>query len=299
MGTMALPVSLCSTILISLRTLLTERKFDPVKSSQLIEADIYMGSLHTGTVAGKLLTEQFYKKKYSYSYYLGCSLGGRMGIKAAELYPDDFDGIVAGCPAVDFNHLQGWRASFYPITGAVGSENFINATLWTGLIHNEVLKQCDSIDGVTDGIIEIPAKCFFKPETLLCSQSDTIGWAAGKCLNADQVQQIKTAYEPYTYPNGELIFPRMNPGNEINTATKFFAGAPFSYSEVSNYHNSREKLPANFIYRTGLGMLFTVIRSGTLRHTISRMSHGHSHSTRSISRRILKLFPPSNAKAER
>lgn len=62
-----------------------------------------------------------------------------MGIKAAEKFPDDFDGIVAGAPAVDFNDLISWRASFYPITGAIGSENFISADTWKTTIHNEVL----------------------------------------------------------------------------------------------------------------------------------------------------------------
>lgn len=160
------------------------------------------------------------------SYYLGCSLGGRMGIKAAEAFPDDYDGIVAGCPAVDFNHLQGERAMFYPVTGNSSSANCISIDSWTGLIHNEVLNQCDGIDGVVDGIIEVPDKCFFNPGTLLCNDTQT-----ESCLNAEQIQQLETIYAPYTYPNGGLIFPRMNPGNEIQAAAKLLAGAPFSYSE--------------------------------------------------------------------
>jgi predicted peptidase len=51
--------------------------------------------------SGKTLTNKFYKKSPSKSYYLGCSLGGRQGIKAAEQFPNDFDGIVAGYPAID------------------------------------------------------------------------------------------------------------------------------------------------------------------------------------------------------
>jgi feruloyl esterase len=149
-----------------------------------------------------------------------------MGIKGAEMYPEDYDGIVAGCPAVDFNNLQGERAMFYPITGAVGSPNFIGPDDWTGLIHDEVLNQCDGLDGVIDGIIEIPDRCFFNPKTLLCPSGNTT-----RCLNAQQIQQLEQIYAPYTYPNGTLIFPRMNPGNEVDAVLKFFAGAPFSYSQ--------------------------------------------------------------------
>ncbi|KAI9735738.1 MAG: hypothetical protein M1818_006346 [Claussenomyces sp. TS43310] len=191
-----------------------------------IVEDFSYRALHTGTTAGKLLTKAFYGKTPEHSYYYGCSLGGRMGIKAAELFPEDYDGIVAGCPAVDFNRLQGERAMFFPITGAINTTNFINADVWTGLIHDEVLKQCDGLDGIVDGIIEVPDRCFFNPETLLCAAGNSID-----CLNTDQVGQLVQIYATYKYPDGTFIFPRMNPGNELDAVTKFFAGAPFSYSQ--------------------------------------------------------------------
>ena len=56
------------------------------------------------------------------------------------MYPEDYDGIVAGCPTVNFNNIQGEKAMFYPITGGVGSPSFIRPDDWTGLIYNEVLK---------------------------------------------------------------------------------------------------------------------------------------------------------------
>ena len=151
-----------------------------------------------------------------------------MGVKAAERFPGDYDGIVAGCPAVDFNHLQGQRAMFYPITGPAGSPNFISAETWKGLIHDEVLNQCDHLDGVQDGIIEVPAKCSFDPATLLCQ-----GGSTSNCLSSIQVQQLEKIYAPYTYTDGKLIFPRMNPGNEEEAVAKLLSGQPFSYSEVS------------------------------------------------------------------
>lgn len=185
-------------------------------------------SLHTGTTAGKLLVEKFYQKRPDYSYYIGWSLGGRMGIKAAEAFPHDYDGIIAGCPAVDFNNLYSQRAMFYPITGAMGSKDFITKDVWINLIHKEVLRQCDKLDGVEDGIIEDPGKCHFNPETLLCKTKDQ----DSSCLNQAQVEKLKKIYAPYTYPNGTLIYPRMNPGNEILAATRILAGEPFGSSQV-------------------------------------------------------------------
>jgi hypothetical protein len=186
-------------------------------------------------MVGKVLTSRFYKTDPAHSYFIGCSLGGRMGVKAAEAFPEDFDGIVAGCPAVDFLHLQGERAMFYPITGAVGSPNFIRPDQWTGLIHDEVLRQCDTLDGVKDGIIEVPDKCQFNPNALQCSTSSA---NIDNCLNAQQVDQLRRIYAPYTDPDGTLIFPRMNPGNEQEAVKRFFAGAPFTYSLVSRQYDA-------------------------------------------------------------
>ena len=95
---------------------------------------VHLERLHTSVVVGKRLTNLFYNKTYDKSYYLGCSLGGRQGIKASELFPADFDGIVAGSPALDFNNLQSWRANFFPITGPAISSRFISKSSWTTLV---------------------------------------------------------------------------------------------------------------------------------------------------------------------
>lgn len=185
-----------------------------------------------GTVAGRLLVEAFYGSKPKYSYYIGCSLGGRMGIQAADMYPADYDGIVAGAPAIDFNLLQGQRAMFYNVTGAKGTANYIELETWQGLIHDEVLRQCDGLDGVVDGIIEMPSWCEFWPEALLCT--DGSGHRAqSECLNAEQVEQLRRIYQDFRWPNGSVLFPRMNPGNEVTATEKLLAGKPFNYSVVS------------------------------------------------------------------
>jgi hypothetical protein len=150
-------------------------------------------------------------------------------MKAAEMFPHDFDGIVAGSPAVDFNHLSGWRASFFPITGAIGTPDFITAATWTSIIHPEVLKQCDGIDGVLDGIIEDPNLCHFQPEPLLCAPDAA---NASACLSAVQVEMVRRIFSPLLSATGELLYPAMQPGSEDLAISKLYAGKPFSYSEV-------------------------------------------------------------------
>ncbi|KAL5316270.1 hypothetical protein ACEPPN_015315 [Leptodophora sp. 'Broadleaf-Isolate-01'] len=192
-----------------------------------VGVDFAWRSLHTGTVSGKKLTKIFYGKEQKKSYYLGCSLGGRMGLKTADKFPNDFDGIVAGAPAVDFNNLVSWRASFFPITGPIGSSNFITSAMWGGLIHNAILAQCDHLDGVTDGIIEDPTKCNFDPSAIQC-QGDA---APPTCLNAAQISQVKKIFAPYVDASNKIIYPGMQPGSEALSATRLYAGVPFAYSD--------------------------------------------------------------------
>jgi feruloyl esterase len=164
---------------------------------------------------------------YKKSYYLGCSLGGRQGFKAAEMFPTDFDGIVAGSPALDFNNLFSWRANFFPVTGSNSSADFITPSLWTTLIHNEILNQCDELDGVLDGIIEDPNLCNFQPESLLCTEG-----ASENCLTPVQVKIVREIFSPLRGENSRLVYPAMQPGSEVMAVKKLYAGKPFSYSEV-------------------------------------------------------------------
>jgi len=180
-------------------------------------------------LAGKQLTKLFYNRDYDKSYFLGCSLGGRQGIDSADKFPDDFDGIVAGSPALDFNNLISWRARFFTITGSnsVNSSNFITPSIWISLIHEEVLRQCDGLDGVIDGIVEDPTRCNFCPETLLCTNG-----TSKNCLTSIQVDMVREIFSPFYDTHGNLIYPAMQPGSEVLAVQKLYAGKPFSYSEV-------------------------------------------------------------------
>lgn len=234
MATMAPLLLQCTTTLTWLLILLGDRALSTSLISQShldpswkVTDSFHPDSLHTITTAGKTLTSVFYDRASTKSYFLGCSLGGRQGIKAAEMFPGDFDGIVAGSPALDFNNLQSWRAHFFPITGQTNSSNFISTELWTKLIHDEVLSQCDGLDGAIDGVIEDPSLCTFRPEALVCKINTTT-----HCLTPPQVEIVRKVFSPFYGEDGNLIYPAMQPGSEILAATNMYAGKPFSYSEV-------------------------------------------------------------------
>ncbi|KAK1220530.1 hypothetical protein PQX77_016698 [Marasmius sp. AFHP31] len=182
----------------------------PLAESPEVLADFVYRSIHTNAVVGKEVTSRFYGKPHTKSYYLGCSTGGRQGIMSAEDFPEDFDGIVAGAPGTQYPALLSFLGHFYSeITGDPSQPTFIPGATWTGLIHNDILAQCDKIDGVEDGIIEDPNTCDYDPSGLLCSDSQT-----DNCLTPTQVESVRKSYSPFFNSTGGLILPRQQPGGE-------------------------------------------------------------------------------------
>lgn len=193
---------------------------------------------HSAAVAGKQIVKQYYGQSHKKSYYLGCSTGGRQGLKAAQMYPEDYDGIVAGSPASNFNHLASWYVKlpsshqpcanvffrsghFITLTGLNASDpRWLNLAQWTA-VHAEVLKQCDPLDGVLDGILEDSSICNFNPETLLCS-SDKNQTA---CLTNVQAQTVRHVFSPVYGLNNTYIHPRLSPSAELPAFTGIGFGA--------------------------------------------------------------------------
>ncbi|KAK3897684.1 Tannase/feruloyl esterase [Staphylotrichum tortipilum] len=200
----------------------------PFLNSPEVVTDFAWRSVHTNVVVGKQITEDFYHKKHSKSYYLGCSTGGRQGFKSAQSFPDDFDGIVAGAPAVDFNNLNSWSGHFYLLTGNVGSPTYVTPAQWNA-VHADIMAQCDGIDGYVDGIIEDPSLCQYRPESLICPP----GTAAGNstCLTGTQAATVRAIFSDLYGENGKLVYPRMQPGSELVGAPAiYYGGRPFQYS---------------------------------------------------------------------
>ncbi|KAG6877612.1 hypothetical protein C0993_005616 [Termitomyces sp. T159_Od127] len=178
--------------------------------------DFAFRAIHVGTVIGKQIVAAYYGSPHDKSYFLGCSTGGRQGTKAALKYPEDFDGIVAGAPATDWNHLLGLGAMLGRYLGAPHastSPTFIPPTLWK-VIRTEILEQCDELDGVKDGIITEPDICDFRPEALVCSGDDT-----SACLSSVQVETLSKIHRPLFGTEGQLLYPRPDPGCEADVSS--------------------------------------------------------------------------------
>ena len=127
--------------------------------------------IHEMTVTGKALTQALYGVAPSRSYFNGCSTGGRQGLMEAQRYPQDYDGIAAAAPAINWTNLM--MQSFWGSMLMNAASNPI-ASCKLNAATTAAIVACDGIDGVKDGVIEDPKRCTFDPKTL-------VGTSAGDC----------------------------------------------------------------------------------------------------------------------
>ncbi|EIN04092.1 feruloyl esterase-like protein, partial [Punctularia strigosozonata HHB-11173 SS5] len=172
-------------------------------------------ALHISVEVGKEVVTQFYQQAANKSYYLGCSTGTYSSVRRAEvqMFPGDFDGVVVGSPANWLTHVQPWSLHVNLLVQPVNSSRWIPADTWENLIHNEVLRQCDGLDGVEDGILNDPTQCNFDPSSITCSAEDT---NATDCLTSTQVETFTQVFSDYIETNDTFIFNGYYLGGELD-----------------------------------------------------------------------------------
>jgi len=170
---------------------------------------------HEMTVEAKTLIHAFYGSDPRYSFWNGCSGGGREGLLQASRYPDEFDGIIAGDPA---NIRRNAWALELAVQTFKDPEAYIPPAKYP-MIHRAVLEACDGKDGLKDGLIEAPESCNVDFKSLQCKAAD-----GPDCLTAHQVQTAQTITSPVATKKGRILFPRVEPGTELRWSR--LAGGP-------------------------------------------------------------------------
>jgi feruloyl esterase len=174
-------------------------------------------SEHEMTVKAKLLIEAFYGNPARMSYWNGCSTGGRQGLKEAQRFPDDYDGIIAGAPANPRTHLA-FGTMWIAHANLKDPASYIPPAKYPA-IHQAVLNACDALDGLKDGLITDPTRCHFDPQVIACKGADASA-DNSTCLTAPQIETVKRILSPSRNPRtGEEIFPGLEPGAELGWAT--------------------------------------------------------------------------------
>jgi hypothetical protein len=175
---------------------------------QLIRDNGHVG-IHEMTEVGKTLTEALYGVAPRYSYFNGCSTGGRQGLMEAQRYPQDYDGIVSGAPAINWHKLhpqQLWGAVIMnAMTNPVPGCKLTAATA-------AAIASCDSIDGVKDGVIEDPIRCDYDPKQLIGTSA---GESCGSFTEVD-ASVIQKLWEGPRRQDGEFLWYGLPKGADLN-----------------------------------------------------------------------------------
>lgn len=177
--------------------------------------DFAYRGVHLTAVAAKALIQKYYGQKARYSYFSGCSDGGREALMEAQRYPGDFDGIAAGAPAMNFitqnTFYHGWNAVMN--TGADGKAILTADKL--PILHKAILEKCDALDGAKDGLISNPPACEFDPAVTICKA----GQDAATCLTAAQANTAKEIYAGAHDAQGhKFVISGPQPGSELSWA---------------------------------------------------------------------------------
>jgi hypothetical protein len=126
-------------------------------------------SLNDLSIVGKAVVQSFYGQPAKYSYWNGCSQGGRQGHTLAQKYPKAFDGIVASAPVVNWGQLM--AAGFWAQTTMNEMRQYPHACELNTLTA-AAIKACDGNDGLVDGLISDPDSCKFDPTPLINTTAD-------------------------------------------------------------------------------------------------------------------------------
>lgn len=164
--------------------------------------------IHEMTVTGKALTQAMYGVPPRYAYFNGCSTGGRQGLMEAQRYPQDYNGIVAAAPAINWPKLL--MQSTWGTVQENAASNPVPACKLAAATAAAVAA-CDGIDGVTDGVIEDPKRCTYDPKAL-------VGTSAGECgtFTAADADIIRTLWQGPTKPDGSYLWHGQSRGADLN-----------------------------------------------------------------------------------
>jgi hypothetical protein len=193
-------------------------------------------AVHETALLAKKMIRAYYGSDPMYSYWVGCSTGGRQGLMEAQRYPEDFDGYVVGAPVLFLTGLQ-MKAiwNFLAIGEGAGKINTEKLPSLAAAVYGK----CDALDGLKDGLIENPLKCGFDPTKDLprcAGDSDK-----PNCFTGAQIEALRKVYDGPRDSKGRQLFPGMPAGaeamapqgrnNELHSGWERMGGESFSLSQ--------------------------------------------------------------------
>ncbi|KAF7956234.1 hypothetical protein EAE96_005154 [Botrytis aclada] len=172
-------------------------------------------SLKDMTIIGKSVASSYYSRKPDYSYWNGCSTGGRQAMMMAQRYPEGYDGILAGAPGInwaEFIPALYWPQFIMKQLGVYPSSCELDAITAAGI------QACDGLDGVTDGLLGAPRLCNFQANSTVgrnasCSDGSTA------MITAEAAMVAQAAWEGPRAEDGSFLWYGFNPSSPLSTGT--------------------------------------------------------------------------------
>jgi hypothetical protein len=209
---------------------------DPgVLNWELIKNFAHRGN-HAATDLSKLIVNAYYGRQAKRAYYSGCSTGGRQGYFAAQIYPDDYDGILANAP--NFYTPQASGGLLWPpvvMANIVSPPNCVFESYQAAIVED-----CDGIDGANDGLVGEPELCKYDTRRLIGSVIDCGDTNGSVTITAEYAEVVaKSLGGAYTV-DGRWIWYGIPAGASFsglaNTATTANGTIPSPFSSTSAWY---------------------------------------------------------------
>ncbi|MEV0175513.1 DUF6351 family protein [Streptomyces sp. NPDC050803] len=167
-------------------------------------------SQHEAAVVGKEVVDAVYGKRAAYSYFTGCSTGGRQGYMEAQRYPHDYDGILADAPAISWDEYQ--LATLWPQV-VMNNEKTYPTDCELDAFTNAAVKACDKLDGVTDGLVNDASRCDFDPRRLIGTKVVCEGQE--QTITAADAAVVRKIWDGPRTLSGEKLWPGVPVGADL------------------------------------------------------------------------------------
>lgn len=165
------------------------------------EADFAYRSTWATAQVAKALTKAYYSSVPRYTYFNGCSTGGRQGMVAAQRFPELFDGIIAGAPVLNQTGNGMLHLVWLARANMDSNGKPILSRERLAVVREHVLAACDRMDGVEDGIVPDPRACPWRPAQMACRAG---GVKDAQCLSQAEVAALQKFYDGASNSSGSL-----------------------------------------------------------------------------------------------
>ncbi|MEK8029238.1 tannase/feruloyl esterase family alpha/beta hydrolase [Ideonella sp. DXS29W] len=165
------------------------------------QIDFAWRGVHATSQVAKALIARFYGRAQQTAYFIGCSDGGREALMEAQRYPEDFDGIVAGAPAANMVVQNTYHHGWNVMANKYANGQYILLASKLPMLHEAVLRACDGVDGLADGLIDDPRRCHFDPASIVC----TPGQDTSTCLTPAEAEVVRKLHDGATDAQGHFL----------------------------------------------------------------------------------------------